>query len=92
MLFDKDFQGLLCRLMEQFVKNSKCISSNAPNSIALKNTVFWIANKRLVNWELKIGALFSFVIATRSDQISAEKSLKASGVKLEVKLKGFYTA
>ncbi len=45
---------------------------------------------RLINWELKIGALFSFVTATRSDQISAEKSLKASGVKLKVKLKGLF--
>lgn len=45
---------------------------------------------RLIIWELKIGALFSFVTATRSVQISAEKSLKASGVKLKVNFKGLF--
>lgn len=39
MLFDRDFQRTFVQVNGTIWKNSKCISSNAPNSIALKNTV-----------------------------------------------------
>lgn len=77
--------------MEQFYKIPNASAVMHRNCVALKNTeLFWISNMRLVNWELKIGALFSFVTATRSEQISTEMSLKVSAVKLKVKLKGLF--